>query len=173
MPAVSGIPSRDFEWLEVLGRGSSGVCRKVRDREGELKVVKQIDLSFVTPEEHVNAEREAKLLSSLSHPNIIRFFDDYIDDEMLNIVMEYAPLGTLKQHLRQLNTNMPESQVFWLFSNIVQGLCFLHENKILHRDLKADNIFLCEPFVPKLGDFGVAKRLNSAQPMAKSVVGTP
>eukprot|EP00288_Rhodomonas_lens_P016262 CAMPEP_0177698216 /NCGR_PEP_ID=MMETSP0484_2-20121128/4921_1 /TAXON_ID=354590 /ORGANISM="Rhodomonas lens, Strain RHODO" /LENGTH=291 /DNA_ID=CAMNT_0019209291 /DNA_START=212 /DNA_END=1083 /DNA_ORIENTATION=- len=168
-----GTPAREFEWLEVLGRGCSGVCRKVRDRNGLLMVVKQIDLSFVTEEEHNNAEREAHLLSSLSHPNIIRFYDDYIDDEMLHIVMEYAPLGTLKQHLNKLTAFMREPQVLWLFTNIVQGLAFLHEHKVMHRDLKSDNIFICEPFVPKLGDFGVAKRLNSAQPMAVSVVGTP
>jgi hypothetical protein len=58
--ARRGAPMKqNFEWLEVLGRGMSGVCRKVRDRDGQILVVKQIDLSFVTREEHQNATRYA------------------------------------------------------------------------------------------------------------------
>ena len=52
-----GESKQDFEWLEVLGRGVSGVCRKVRGKDGNIMVVKQIDISFVTPEEYDNATR--------------------------------------------------------------------------------------------------------------------
>jgi hypothetical protein len=48
---------QDFEWLEVIGRGMSGVCRKVRAKDGTIMVVKQIDISFVTPEEYQSATR--------------------------------------------------------------------------------------------------------------------
>jgi len=163
----------NLEWLEVLGRGMSGVCRKVRAKDGTIMVVKQIDLSFVTAGEHDNATREARLLSSLSHPNVIRFYDEFVDDEMLHIVMEYAPFGTLKQNLAKMTSLIPESSAVWIMLNIVNGLDYLHQRKIVHRDLKSENIFIGDNQVPKLGDFGVATRLNSAQPMAVSVVGTP
>mmetsp|Transcript_24203 Transcript_24203/g.38023 ORF Transcript_24203/g.38023 Transcript_24203/m.38023 type:complete len:739 (+) Transcript_24203:74-2290(+) len=164
--------SSGLEWLEVLGRGASGVCRKVQ-KDGVLLVVKQIDVSFITRDEFDNSMREAKLLSSLSHPNVIRFYEDYIEDDMLHIVMEYAPFGTLKQSLLKMSGLVEEAQAQWLFTNIMQGLAFLHERKVVHRDLKSENIFIGEGHIPKLGDFGVAKRLSSAQPMAVSVVGTP
>ena len=164
---------QDFEWLEVLGRGVSGVCRRVRDKDGQIMVVKQIDISFVTPEEYESAIREARLLSSVSHPNVIRFYDEFVDDEMLHIVMEYAPYGTLKQNLAKMPGLIPESSAVWIMLNIINGLDFLHQRKIVHRDLKSDNIFIAQNHVPKVGDLGVATRLNSAQPMAVSVVGTP
>ncbi len=66
--------SDKYEWLEVLGRGFSGVCRKVRFKEnGQIYVIKQIDVSFVTNDEYATALQEAELLSSLCHPNVIRF----------------------------------------------------------------------------------------------------
>jgi hypothetical protein len=62
-----------YEWLEVLGRGFSGVCRKVRFKEnGQIYVIKQVDVSFVTKDEYTTALQEAELLSSLCHPNVIR-----------------------------------------------------------------------------------------------------
>uniref|UniRef100_A0A7S4H8A5 non-specific serine/threonine protein kinase n=1 Tax=Guillardia theta TaxID=55529 RepID=A0A7S4H8A5_GUITH len=163
----------DYEFLEVLGRGASGVCRKIKDKQGHIFVIKQIDLSFVAQEELDSAISESGLLSSLSHPNVIKFYEDYIDDEMLHIVMEYAPYGTLKQNLSTMPAALPEENAMWIFQNIINGLTYLHQKKILHRDLKSDNIFIGEQHIPKLGDFGVAKRLNTAQPMAVSVVGTP
>ena len=54
---AAGETKQGFEWLEVLGRGVSGVCRKVRGKDGKIMVVKQIDISFVTPEEYESATR--------------------------------------------------------------------------------------------------------------------
>ena len=55
-----------------------------------------------------DVRREAKLLSSLSHPNVIRFHDEFVDDELLHIVMEFAPYGTLKQNLAKMTGLIPE-----------------------------------------------------------------
>ena len=79
--------------------------------------------------------REARLLSSISHPNVIRFFDEFVDDEMLHIVMEFAPYGTLKQNLAKMTGLIPESSAVWIMLNIINGLDFLHQRKIVHRDL--------------------------------------
>eukprot|EP00290_Baffinella_frigidus_P007510 CAMPEP_0180118386 /NCGR_PEP_ID=MMETSP0986-20121125/1428_1 /TAXON_ID=697907 /ORGANISM="non described non described, Strain CCMP2293" /LENGTH=603 /DNA_ID=CAMNT_0022057331 /DNA_START=17 /DNA_END=1827 /DNA_ORIENTATION=- len=164
----------ELELLEVLGRGSGGVCRKARRKEdGVLVVVKQIDISFCAPEERQAAHDEAEMQKSLRHPNIVTFLDQFEEDETLNIVMEFAPFGTLKQQIAKLTVPLPQGRVAWLFANAMEGLAFLHENKILHRDIKSDNVFICEGGIPKLGDFGVSKRLNTAQPLACSVVGTP
>ncbi len=67
-----------YEWLEVLGRGFSGVCRKVRYKEnGQIYVIKQVDVSFVTKDEYTTALQEAELLSSLCHPNVIRLLQSH------------------------------------------------------------------------------------------------
>jgi NIMA (never in mitosis gene a)-related kinase len=129
-----------LELLEVLGRGSGGVCRKARRVEdGLLVVVKQIDISFCAPEERQAAHDEAEMQKSLRHPNIVTFLDQFEEDETLNIVLELAPFGTLKQQLAKLTVPLPQGRVAWLFANAMEGLAFLHENKVLHRGGKEGN----------------------------------
>jgi serine/threonine protein kinase len=75
-------------------------CRR-RKADEEVYCIKQIDIAAVTPEEEEEAVREVHLLASFDHRYVIRYFDSFVDDEMLHIVMEYAANGTLVDRIKQ------------------------------------------------------------------------
>eukprot|EP00292_Cryptomonas_paramecium_P018032 CAMPEP_0113715356 /NCGR_PEP_ID=MMETSP0038_2-20120614/33218_1 /TAXON_ID=2898 /ORGANISM="Cryptomonas paramecium" /LENGTH=102 /DNA_ID=CAMNT_0000642617 /DNA_START=147 /DNA_END=452 /DNA_ORIENTATION=+ /assembly_acc=CAM_ASM_000170 len=91
----------DFDFLERIGRGASSVVYKARRKmDGNVYCVKEIDLSVVTPEEEESALQEVHLLASFDHPYVIRYYDSFVDDEVLHIVMEFAAHGTLADRIR-------------------------------------------------------------------------
>ena len=140
-----------------------------------LKVIKQIDLSSLSKQEQTEALREAKILEQLSHPNVIRFFEVYkTKHRKLCIVMEYADSGDLSKRIDQARgVGMTEDEILSIFVQICLAVKHLHDRKVLHRDLKTQNVFLTSTSIVKLGDFGIAKVLNSTSDRAKTFVGTP
>ena len=121
--------------------------------------------------------QEASILQSLNHPNIVHFKELIVDNknDYIHIVMEYADGGDLSQKIRsQKGKLFTESQILHWFYQICQAIRYLHENKkIIHRDIKSSNIFLTKNNQIKLGDFGIAKRLNKTFSKAHTIVGTP
>ena len=90
--------------------------------------------------------------------------------------MSYADGGDLSNKIkatREANMTFTEDQILDWFTQICLGLKHCHDRKILHRDLKAGNVFLCQNGLVKLGDFGIAKVLNSTVEKAQTIVGTP
>ena len=121
--------------------------------------------------------QEASILQSLNHPNIVHFKELIVDNknDYIHIVMEYADGGDLSQKIKsQKGKLFTESQILHWFYQICQAIRYLHENKkIIHRDIKSSNIFLTKNNQIKLGDFGIAKRLNKTFSKAHTIVGTP
>lgn len=113
----------------------------------------------------------------LNHPNIIRFKEVYKTKKgQLCIVMDYADggdLGTIIKKNKAKGGYLEESTVLNWFTQICLAMKHCHDRKILHRDLKAQNIFLTTNGIVKLGDFGIAKVLNSTVEKAVTIVGTP
>ena len=131
-------------------------------------------MSAVVPEEEEQALREVQLLASFEHPYVIRYYDSFLDDEILHIVMEWAEHGTLSDRLKAPGgDNLPESQVWKWALQITVGLNNMHERKVLHRDLKSANVFITGKGDAKIGDLGVSRALTTMQEMAHTVVGTP
>ena len=92
---------------------------------------------------------EVKVLAMLQHPNVIEYYDNFIQDQAMMIVMEYAAGGTLHDYLESKATSfsgeleyLDEAEIAHLFAQIVLPLNLVHEEHILHRDLKTQNIFL-------------------------------
>ena len=163
--------------LKVLGRGSFG-CAVLCEQKGTgIKVViKEIDMAKMPPAERDAALQEARVLASLDHPNIVRCHESFVDtrDSKLYIVMDWAQEGDLYTKIRRLKGKlMSEREVVQTFTQICSALAYVHDRKILHRDIKTQNIFLDEGGVVKLGDFGVAKVLGSTMALASTAVGTP
>jgi NIMA (never in mitosis gene a)-related kinase len=131
----------------------------------------------MTNEEKNEALLEAKILEKLDHSNIIRFREVFIAKKpryTLNIVMDYADGGDLQNRMKeQKGKYFPETQILDWFTQICLSLKHIHDKKILHRDLKAQNIFLTKNGLVKLGDFGIAKCLEFTLEQAKTIVGTP
>ena len=101
-------------------------------------------------------------MGKLVHPFIVRYRESFIEDNILNIVMEYCDNGDLNNFLKIQNKRpLKEDKIWRFFIEITIGLEYIHKNKILHRDIKALNIFMNKSEEIKIGDLGVAKMLTS------------
>jgi len=116
---------------------------------------------------------EISIMKTCDHPNIIKYFDSFLDDKNLIVVMEYMKGGCLTDVLDQfLEIKMNEAQISRTCLETLKGLKYLHDNNRIHRDIKSDNILVSETTV-KLADFGFAAQLTKNQRRRCTVVGTP
>ncbi|KAG0713065.1 Serine/threonine-protein kinase Nek8 [Chionoecetes opilio] len=166
----------DYKLVQSIGRGAYGyvyLYRRLSD--GRLVVIKQLPMESISPEECEVTKNEVRVLSMLQHPNIIEYYDNYLDVNTMMIMMEYAPGGNLYDYLRSRGEGnlLQEEDVLHLFSQLVLGMQHIHESNILHRDIKSNNILLDKSHrIVKIGDFGISKILSSKS-KAHTVVGTP
>ncbi|CAM9539243.1 unnamed protein product [Phaeothamnion confervicola] len=163
---------------KLLGQGSFGralLCKRRRD--GELCVIKQVAMARLSSKDRKVAHKEAALLATLRHPNIVGYWESFFDgprQDTLCIVMEFAGGGDLYQYLRDCGSRLlPEDRVLDWLVQITLAVKHLHDRKILHRDLKTQNIFLTSQRLVKLGDFGIAKVLANTMEQARTAIGTP
>ena len=169
-----------YKQIKLLGQGSFGKAYLVENTtEKKLYVIKTMILDEMNEKEQKEAYLEAKILEKLNHPNIIKFVEVFRSTKptrMLNIVMDYADGGDLqnkiKDHKRK-GSYFSENAILDWFTQICLALKHIHDKKILHRDLKSQNIFLTKNGLIKLGDFGIAKCLNFTMEKASTIVGTP
>lgn len=116
-------------------------------------------------------EAEAKAMAKLNHPNLIGVYDFGEVDGMLFIVMEYVHGKSLYHSAR--GRQVEESEALRIVSDVCHGLAHAHEHGILHRDIKPGNILLDENANPKIGDFGLARALESEIQEGEQIFGTP
>eukprot|EP00928_Gymnodinium_smaydae_P057644 TRINITY_DN40864_c0_g1_i1.p1 TRINITY_DN40864_c0_g1~~TRINITY_DN40864_c0_g1_i1.p1 ORF type:complete len:570 (-),score=54.29 TRINITY_DN40864_c0_g1_i1:358-1995(-) len=173
-----------YEKVRTVGEGSFGKALLVRRTcsptplasDDERAVVKVVDLKRASRSERENALREAEVLKSLKHPNIVRYRGGFLADGWLCIAMDYCEGGDLsariKNYQKQGKTFSRDQVIRWL-SQALLALKYIHERHILHRDLKSSNFFLSKRDNLKLGDFGIAKVLDSTMACAKTQIGTP
>ena len=113
---------------------------------------------------------------AMHHPCIVGYKDSWLEDEHLHIAMEYCNGGDLGSAIKRAKAegrHFSEAQVLDWFSQLCFAVRYIHAEKILHRDLKTQNVFLTDQNLVRLGDFGIAKVLDNTLASAKSVVGTP
>ncbi|XP_028638735.1 serine/threonine-protein kinase Nek5 [Grammomys surdaster] len=161
-----------FDLIELIGEGTFGKVYLAKDKsESRHCVIKEISLT----KEKEASKNEVILLAKMKHPNIVTFFSSFQENSRLFIVMEYCDGGDLMQRIqRQQGVLFSEDQILCWFVQISLGLKHIHGRKILHRDIKSQNIFLCKNgMVAKLGDFGTARTLNNSMELAQTCAGTP
>ncbi|XP_053295748.1 serine/threonine-protein kinase Nek5 isoform X1 [Pleuronectes platessa] len=166
----------NYEVVRQIGEGAFGKAFLVRERGGDRQcVVKQIDLRKMSPREQEASRKEGTLLSEMRHPNIVSFSASFQERGSLYIVMEYCDGGDLMKKINmQRGVSFTEEQILSWFTQICLGLKHIHDRKILHRDVKTQNIFLSNGGMKaKLGDFGIARMLNNTMELARTCVGTP
>lgn len=112
-------------------------------------------------------------MAQLAHPNIIHLHSSFIEHEQLFIVMEYADGGTMEKLIQERNGRLlGQDLVLYYFVQITLAIHYIHCRKILHRDLKTQNIFLNRKrTIVKVGDFGISKELKTKD-LASTVIGT-
>uniref|UniRef100_T1IHJ2 non-specific serine/threonine protein kinase n=1 Tax=Strigamia maritima TaxID=126957 RepID=T1IHJ2_STRMM len=162
--------------LRKIGEGSFGAAHLIhaKDRADELYVMKEINISRMPTKERLEARCEVQVLSQMKHPNIVRYEESFEHDGKLYIVMDYCDGGDLYSKINaQKGVHFSEDLILDWFVQICLAMKHVHDRKILHRDIKAQNIFLTSTGILKLGDFGIAKVLNNTVELARTCIGTP
>ncbi|XP_074769710.1 serine/threonine-protein kinase Nek5 [Athene noctua] len=165
-----------YEIIKKIGEGSFGRIFLAKGKvDNEPCVIKEINLTKMPVKEKEASQKEVILLAKMKHANIVTFYASLQEKNKLYIVMEYCDGGDLMKRINmQHGVLFDEDQILSWFVQISLGLKHIHDKKILHRDVKAQNIFLSNNGrVAKLGDFGIARQLNSTMEFAHTCVGTP
>ncbi|KAJ9682018.1 hypothetical protein PVL29_018082 [Vitis rotundifolia] len=177
IPKDATAPSIRCRKGELIGCGAFGrVYMGMNLDSGELIAVKQvlITTSNATKEKaqaHIRElEEEVKLLKNLSHPNIVRYLGIVREEETLNILLEFVPGGSISSLLGKFGS-FPEAVIRMYTKQLLLGLDYLHNNGIMHRDIKGANILVDNKGCIKLADFGASKQATISG--AKSMKGTP
>ena len=171
-----------FKNKGLLGTGTYGKAHLVQSTlDQQMYVIKAIDMSNMDMEERLRTKNEAKILQVLSHPNIVCFKDVFKRKSKgqtvtLSIVMEYCDGTDLEKEIKQQKRRgelFDEAQILDYFTQICLAIKHSHDRKIMHRDIKPQNVFLTRRGICKIGDFGCSKLLGGTLSRARSVVGTP
>ncbi|GAA5940863.1 hypothetical protein JCM10213_007988 [Rhodosporidiobolus nylandii] len=150
-----------YQLGEAIGRGQFGsVYRALNLNTGAVVAVKRIQLDGKTDAEINELSKEVSLLQRLDHPGIVRYEGVARTEHYLNIVLEYVENGSLQGTLKQFG-QLPENLVASYVVQILEGLSYLHEQGVVHCDLKAANILSNKRGVAKLSDFGVSLNLHA------------
>ncbi|CAD8131755.1 unnamed protein product [Paramecium octaurelia] len=164
-----------YKRIRLLGQGSFGKayqCESLKDHS--LCVIKQIDMRYLSEEEKKETYSEFRIMAQLKHPNIINFREVYKTVKgKLCIVMDYAEGGDLAQLIKNHDGFFPESRILDWFTQMCLAIKHCHDRKIIHRDIKTQNMFLTKDMRIRLGDFGIARLLDNTRDKAHTMVGTP
>ncbi|NXN26736.1 M3K19 kinase, partial [Nycticryphes semicollaris] len=184
LPGSSLTTTDPIMWTrgEVLGKGAYGTVYCGLTSQGQLIAVKQVVLDtsdqLTTEKEYQKFHEEVDLLKTLKHVNIVTYLGTCLEDNILSIFMEFVPGGSISSIISRFGP-LPEIVLWKYTKQILQGVAYLHDNCVVHRDIKGNNVMLMPNGIVKLIDFGCARRLawvslsGTQSEMLKSVHGTP
>lgn len=165
-----GDPNRKYTKMEKIGQGASGtVYIAIEVATGREVAIKTMNLSQQPKKELII--NEILVMRENQNPNIVNYLDSYLVGEELWVVMEYLAGGSLTDVVTE--TCMDEGQIAAVVRECLHALEFLHENQVIHRDIKSDNILLGMDGSVKLTDFGFCAQLSPEQNKRSTMVGTP
>lgn len=144
-----------YEKVKFLGRGTYGEVWMALDKKTNSSVaVKQIRIVEEGEGIHFTALREIMILQELKHPNVIQLSDIFYKNSNIHLVIELA-----ENALNDLIPKLPEDEALTkgLMKQILEGVAYMHENSVLHRDLKPGNLLVTKSGEVKVTDFGTAK----------------
>jgi tetratricopeptide (TPR) repeat protein len=174
-PPPAAVHAPGYDVLEELGRGGMGVVYRARhirlDRVVALKMIREVELA--DPGTHARFQREAEAAAQLQHPNIVQVFEVGAHGGRPFFSQEFVEGGSLAQKLAGIP--LPAAEAARLVQTLAQAVHHAHQRGILHRDLKPANVLLSAAGVPKITDFGLAKRLDveGSATRTGAVLGTP
>ncbi|XP_077449124.1 misshapen-like kinase 1 isoform X4 [Stigmatopora argus] len=172
-------PAGIFELVEVVGNGTYGQVYKGRHvKTGQLAAIKVMD---VTEEEEEEIKAEINMLKKYSHHrNIATYYGAFVKksppghDDQLWLVMEFCGAGSVTDLVKNTKgSSLKEDWIAYICREILRGLSHLHTHKVIHRDIKGQNVLLTENAEVKLVDFGVSAQLDRTVGRRNTFIGTP
>ncbi|KAK7575499.1 hypothetical protein V9T40_011785 [Parthenolecanium corni] len=169
-------PGNRFTLGDVIGTGVSGTVYEAIDTQAGNKKV-AIKVQKIIPDYEDDIKEEYKILKYLpTHPNLPTFYGAYHTQNEIWFVLQHCeggPIINLARALYAQNRHFSEDQIAFVLRETVQALCHLHENHIIHRDLKASNILLTENGEIKIVDFGLSRGLKNTLDKRNTCLGSP
>ncbi|XP_061661655.1 TRAF2 and NCK interacting kinase b isoform X4 [Syngnathoides biaculeatus] len=172
-------PAGIFELVELVGNGTYGQVYKGRHvKTGQLAAIKVMD---VTGDEEEEIKAEINMLKKYSHHrNIATYYGAFVKknppgaDDQLWLVMEFCGAGSVTDLIKNTKGNsLKEEWIAYVCREILRGLAHLHQHKVIHRDIKGQNVLLTENAEVKLVDFGVSAQLDRTVGRRNTFIGTP
>ncbi|XP_059507169.1 traf2 and NCK-interacting protein kinase isoform X10 [Stegostoma tigrinum] len=172
-------PAGIFELVELVGNGTYGQVYKGRHvKTGQLAAIKVMD---VTGDEEEEIKQEINMLKKYSHHrNVATYYGAFIKknppgvDDQLWLVMEFCGAGSVTDLIKNTKGNtLKEEWIAYICREILRGLTHLHQHKVIHRDIKGQNVLLTENAEVKLVDFGVSAQLDRTVGRRNTFIGTP
>lgn len=164
-----------YRIIKHIGSGSYGKVYKVDDRYGNVFAMKKIHVPAISRGERKSIINEISLLKLHKSKYIIKYYDSFYYKNDIYIISEYAERGDFYNYLRKLRLRNKKLSNHWICRFLLQvciGINYLHKNKVIHRDIKASNIYLDKDFNVKIGDFGIAKPFDKVM-LTNTCIGSP
>eukprot|EP00768_Dysnectes_brevis_P002146 gnl/Dysnectes_brevis/1679_a1909_1878.p1 GENE.gnl/Dysnectes_brevis/1679_a1909_1878~~gnl/Dysnectes_brevis/1679_a1909_1878.p1 ORF type:complete len:436 (+),score=131.65 gnl/Dysnectes_brevis/1679_a1909_1878:132-1439(+) len=165
-------PDEYYELVSQLGEGSYGVIWKARDiSTGEMVAIKKVPIE----EDYEEILQEVDILKRCDHKNVTKYHGSFYDDEEeeLWIVMELCEEGAISDLMYSRGRCLNDKETAFLMRESLVGLQYLHKSRMIHRDIKANNILVTSQGEIKLADFGVSAQLTSTLSKRQTAIGTP
>ena len=184
-----GYQKNNYKRGNLIGKGAFGYVYEsinpIFDNKIAMKIIDKNKMNIndnnnIVNEEKEDMKSEINILKKLSHPNIVKIFEFYETDNYFYIITEFCKSGELSKYI--INNNLTESQLCVIFYQVFSGLMYLHENHIIHGDLKPQNILISSKENNsvsneiyswiKIIDFGTAKMFKKEIIKGNDIVGT-
>lgn len=165
---------RRYSRGRFLGKGGFAKCYEITDLE-----TKQVFAGKIVPKSLILKQHQREKMTSeiaihksLNHPNIVGFHGFFEDDDFVFVVLEICRRRSLLE-LHKRRKAVTEPEVRYYMTSLLKGVQYLHNNRVIHRDLKLGNIFLNDDMDVKIGDFGLATKIEFDGERKKTLCGTP
>ncbi|KAG7398444.1 Serine/threonine-protein kinase plk1 [Phytophthora boehmeriae] len=168
------VKTRSYLKGKFLGKGGFARCYELQcEQTGTVYAGKVVaKASLVKPKAKQKFTSEIKIHKSLNHPQVVQFEHFFEDSENAYILLELCRNQSMSDLMRR-RKRLSESEVRFYMRQLVEGLAYLHEHLVIHRDLKLGNLFLTSDMRLKIGDFGLATRLDNPEDRKRTMCGTP
>jgi hypothetical protein len=174
---MSRVMGERYELDRRLGHGGMATVFQAHDRKLDREVAIKLLADNLAGDDDVRRRfsREARLAARLEHPNVVQVFDVADDDERPYIVMEYVDGGTVADRLERRRRSLATNEAVQLLCQLCEGLGHAHARKLVHRDIKPQNLLLRESDgCLKITDFGIARAVEETTRLTRAgkVIGT-